>query len=64
MSLVRSDVPPHTVVAGIPAKDFGPTTDVMCHEGRLESVYPWWRQFRRGYPDRVLPPVDEPVPDT
>jgi acetyltransferase-like isoleucine patch superfamily enzyme len=62
MSLVRHDVPAHRVVAGIPARDFGSTADVVCHEGRLESVYPWWRQFRRGYPDGVLPPVDEAEP--
>ena len=59
MSLVRHDVPPHTVVAGVPAREFGATMDVACDEGRLENVYPWWRQFRRGYPDGVLPPADE-----
>ena len=58
MSLVRQDVPPHTIVAGVPAKEFGPTENIVCHEGRLERVYPWWRHFRRGYPEGVLPPVD------
>jgi len=62
MSLVRQDVPPHTVVAGVPAKSFGPTADVVCHEGRIEQLYPWWRHFRRGYPDGVLPPAGDSGP--
>jgi acetyltransferase-like isoleucine patch superfamily enzyme len=57
-SLVRRDVPPDTVVAGIPAKVVGATAGVTCHEGRLEQVYPWWRHFRRGYPEGVLPDSD------
>lgn len=55
MSLVRHDVPPDTVVAGVPAKSFGSTADITCKEGRLERVYPWWQHFRRGYPDGLLP---------
>ena len=62
MSLVRRDVPAHTVVAGVPAKEFGPTSEVVCHEGRVEQLYPWWRHFRRGYPEGVLPPADMPAP--
>lgn len=57
-SLVRSDVPPDTVVVGVPARAVGATADVTCREGQLERVYPWWRHFRRGYPEGVLPPVD------
>jgi acetyltransferase-like isoleucine patch superfamily enzyme len=57
-SLVRDDVEPHTVVAGVPARPIGSTKDVTCRHGRLESVYPWWTHFRRGYPDGVLPAVD------
>jgi len=55
MSLVRSDVPPDMLVVGIPAKVVGPSADVVCREGRLDPVYPWWRHFRRGYPAGVLP---------
>jgi acetyltransferase-like isoleucine patch superfamily enzyme len=55
MSLVRHDVAPYTVVVGVPARPAGSTADVRCHEGRLERVYPWWRHFRRGYPDGALP---------
>ena len=57
-SVVREDVPAGTVVAGVPARVMGLTSDVACHEGRLDSVYPWWNHFRRGYPDGVLPPAE------
>jgi acetyltransferase-like isoleucine patch superfamily enzyme len=57
-SVVRQDVPAGAVVVGVPAKVVGTTTDVVCREGRLEQVYPWWRHFRRGYADGVLPSVD------
>jgi acetyltransferase-like isoleucine patch superfamily enzyme len=55
MALVRDSVAAHTVVAGIPSRVIGPTSDVGCHDGRLDRVYPWWTHFRRGYPDGVLP---------
>lgn len=61
-SVVRSDVAAHAVVVGVPAKVVGTTADVVCREGRLESVYPWWRHFRRGYPEGVLPPADASEP--
>jgi acetyltransferase-like isoleucine patch superfamily enzyme len=55
MTLVRHDVPPDAVVTGVPARVVGTTADVVCHEGRLDRVYPWWRHFRRGYPEGALP---------
>jgi acetyltransferase-like isoleucine patch superfamily enzyme len=55
MSLVRHDVPPDALVVGVPAKVVGTSADVVCREGRLDHVYPWWHHFRRGYPDGVLP---------
>ena len=58
-SVVREDVPPHTVVAGVPAREIGPTSGVKCGHGRLEQVYPWWDHFQRGYPEGVLPPPAE-----
>jgi acetyltransferase-like isoleucine patch superfamily enzyme len=57
-SVVREDVAPETVVAGVPARVVGKTAEVKCHHGRLASVYPWWSHFRRGYPEGVLPPVE------
>lgn len=58
MALVREDVPAGAVVVGVPARVVGTTADVVCHEGRLEQVYPWWKHFRRGYPEGALPPLD------
>lgn len=60
MSLVRSDVPPDSVAVGTPARIVGAAADVVCHEGRLDRVYPWWSHFRRGYPEGVLPDADAP----
>jgi acetyltransferase-like isoleucine patch superfamily enzyme len=58
MTLVRADVPPRSVAVGIPGEVRGSAADVVCGEGRLEQVYPWWTHFRRGYPEGVLPPPD------
>jgi len=55
MALVREDVPARTVVVGVPAKPIGTTADVVCREGKLERIYPWWTHFRRGFPEGVLP---------
>ncbi len=55
MSLVTRDVLPETVVVGVPARAVGPTSDIRCRQGALETVYPWTSHFRRGYPDDVLP---------
>ena len=57
-SVVRADVRPHTVVAGVPARQVASTADVRCRHGRLDVVYPWWNHFRRGYPEGVLPPPE------
>jgi acetyltransferase-like isoleucine patch superfamily enzyme len=54
-ALVRGDVPPGTVVVGVPGRIVGKTADIECRDGRLNNVYPWWTHFRRGYPDGVLP---------
>ena len=55
MTLVRHDVAADSVVVGVPAKAIGSTADVVCREGRLDQVYPWWTHFRRGFPEGVLP---------
>jgi acetyltransferase-like isoleucine patch superfamily enzyme len=55
MTFVRRDVPPGGLVVGVPGKVVGTAADVVCHEGRLDRVYPWWQHFRRGYPEGVLP---------
>ena len=62
-SLVRADVPPGTVVVGVPAREIGPTSAVTCRHGNLDQLYPWWLHFRRGYPDGVLPDALAPAAD-
>lgn len=59
MSLVTRDVPRETVVVGSPATPRGSVRDVQCKHGALEAVYPWPVQFRRGYPEGVLPDLDD-----
>lgn len=60
MALVREDVPPMSVAVGVPARIVGSTGDIRCQEGRLDQVYPWWTHFRRGFPEGILPALDEP----
>jgi len=48
-ALVVRDVRPWTVVFGIPATERGSVKDIVCKEGRLDQVYPWFLHFRRGY---------------
>jgi acetyltransferase-like isoleucine patch superfamily enzyme len=63
LSLVREDVPANMAAVGVPARIVRTTSDIACHEGRLDQVYPWWRHFRRGYPEGVLPdPAADPTP--
>jgi acetyltransferase-like isoleucine patch superfamily enzyme len=52
-SLVNRDVPPDTVVAGVPAKAVGPTSRVQLRDGS-GPAYPWMRHFHRGYPPEVV----------
>jgi acetyltransferase-like isoleucine patch superfamily enzyme len=59
MTLVRDDVPPGSVVVGVPGRVVGRAEDVECKDGRLDRVYPWWTHFRRGYPEGVLPEPDQ-----
>lgn len=58
VSLVTRDVPEETVVVGSPAREVGSVRDVTCRHGALDHVYPWPRQFRRGYGDGILPAAD------
>ena len=59
MTLVRHDVPPNAIVVGVPGKVVGTTEDIVCREGKLDRVYPWWTHFRRGFPEGVLPDPDD-----
>lgn len=54
-SLVTRDVGAELLALGVPARVVGSVREVECRHGHLDAVYPWPRQFRRGYPDGVLP---------
>lgn len=49
-ALVNKDVPPYTVVVGVPAKVLCSVHDIKCKEGRLEKPYPWRNHYSKGYP--------------
>jgi acetyltransferase-like isoleucine patch superfamily enzyme len=61
-ALVREDVPPATVVVGVPSRVVGRAEDVRCAAGQLDTVYPWWTHFRRGYPAGALPDPETTAP--
>jgi acyl-[acyl carrier protein]--UDP-N-acetylglucosamine O-acyltransferase len=50
---VTKDVPPHMVVAGIPAHVVGNTNTIQLRDGTGRAAYPWTKHFTRGYPDSI-----------
>lgn len=52
-SLVRKDVEPDTVVAGVPAKYICRTSFISLKDGSNQPAYPWMRHFHRGYPKEI-----------
>lgn len=53
MTLVREDVPEDTICVGVPGRHVGPTEKIRFKDSG-KAVYPWRRQFHRGYPDHVV----------
>jgi acetyltransferase-like isoleucine patch superfamily enzyme len=51
---VTKDVPPHMVVAGVPARIVGEAKSIMRRDGSGEAAYPWTLHFHRGYPDDIV----------
>lgn len=51
---VTKDVPPHSVVAGLPARVIGKTSSIELRDGSGASAYPWTQHFTRGYPASVI----------
>lgn len=51
---VTKDVPPHMVVAGVPAKVVSEASSILRRDGSCEPAYPWTDHFHRGYPDSVV----------
>jgi acyl-[acyl carrier protein]--UDP-N-acetylglucosamine O-acyltransferase len=53
-SLVNRDVPSNMIVAGVPAKQLGPTDKIKLTGSENISAYPWRRHFHRGYPEEII----------
>jgi acyl-[acyl carrier protein]--UDP-N-acetylglucosamine O-acyltransferase len=53
-SLVNRDVPPNMIVAGVPAKQLGPTDKIKLTGSENISAYPWRKHFHRGYPEDII----------
>lgn len=51
---VTRDVPEGMVVAGVPARVMGATSDIRLRDGTNEPAYPWTKHFHRGYPATVI----------
>lgn len=51
-ALVRNNVEPDTLVAGVPAKSLGAANRIQLRDGS-GPAYPWMRHFQKGYPKNV-----------
>jgi acetyltransferase-like isoleucine patch superfamily enzyme len=50
---VTKNVPPHMVVAGVPARVVGKASSIKLRDGSGKPAYPWTQHFTRGYPSSV-----------
>jgi len=53
MTLVKGDVPEDVICVGQPGKNIG-CTEKIRFKDTGKPVYPWRRQFHRGYPDHIV----------
>lgn len=53
MTIVKSDVPADAICVGVPGKVVGSTSKISF-KNTGKPVYPWRRQFHRGYPQHVV----------
>jgi acetyltransferase-like isoleucine patch superfamily enzyme len=50
---VTMNVPPHVVVAGVPARVIGNASAIKLRDGSGRAAYPWTQHFTRGYPSSI-----------
>jgi len=50
---VTKNVPPHMVVAGVPARVIGKASSIKLRDGSGKPAYPWTQHFIRGYPSSI-----------
>ncbi len=48
------DVPPHMIVAGVPARIIGEAKAIIRRDDSGKPAYPWTAHFHRGYPDEIV----------
>lgn len=53
-SCVTKDVPPHMVVAGVPARIIGEAKSIKRRDGSDEAAYPWTNHLFHRYPENVV----------
>jgi acyl-[acyl carrier protein]--UDP-N-acetylglucosamine O-acyltransferase len=53
-SSVQTDIPPHALASGMPARVHGPVSALRLKDGSDRSAYPWPQRFHRGYPEEVV----------
>lgn len=50
---VTKNVPPHMVVAGVPARVIREASAIKLRDGSDMAAYPWTEHFTRGYPSSI-----------
>jgi len=53
-AVVTKNAPANRIMAGVPARDRGPTSTIRFRDGSNRPAYPWRRHFHRGYPPEVV----------
>ena len=56
-SVVKDDVPARQIYVGNPGKAIGDVSRIK-HKATGKPAYPWYNHYRKGYPDGLLPPVE------
>jgi len=57
-AVVKDDVPARQIYVGNPGKVVGDVTRIR-HKATGKPAYPWYNHYRKGYPEGLLPPVED-----